>query len=385
MLLNTLFSHWSYRLFAPGTMLRERYEALKQLLNYDVLCHEQMAEFQDILHSGQPEDLVAVRRRFSEFSSNVREMVAALETIAPGSYASLKAYHKKFDFYTRFLLTPPKLTYASPFVYGLDDIVRENAEIGNKAKNLAILRPGPAIAGSGGPFAVSSGGYHYLIEYNDLRPEIDRLLAKIRIYNPTELNAHAKALQQFILQSELPPLLFEEMLAGYDALPGVSDADCHVAVRSSAIIEDSGITFAGQYATVLHVDRSTLGYAYLQVLASKYSPEALFYRISHGLGDEETAMSVLVQKMVRPIAGGVLYTRDVAADNARMQLHCSAWIWRGPWLEDTEIRIPMYSAGSSRRFCFPAPETAANWTGKPRLPLPGTVSRSSRSSDVIRI
>ncbi|WP_028580702.1 PEP/pyruvate-binding domain-containing protein [Desulfogranum japonicum] len=321
MLLNTLFRHWSYRLFAPGTMLRERYEALKKLLNYDILSHEQMAEFQDILHSGQPEDLVAIRKRFTDFSSNVREMVAALEVISPGSYASLKAYHKKFDFYTRFLLAPPKLTYAAPFVYRLDDIQRDNPEIGNKAKNLAILLQELQLPIPPG-FVVTTGGYHYFIEYNDLRPEIDRLLAEIQIFEPANLNHHAQELQHMILQGEVPPLLLEELLTGYEVLPGLSgDQERLVAVRSSAIIEDSGITFAGQYSTVLHVDRNSLGQAYLQVLASKYSPEALFYRISHGLGDEETAMSVLVQQMVLPVASGVLYTRNVVSDSEQMQLH----------------------------------------------------------------
>ena len=44
MQLNSLFKHWSYRIIAPGTLLREKYEALKELLSYDIRCHEEMAE-----------------------------------------------------------------------------------------------------------------------------------------------------------------------------------------------------------------------------------------------------------------------------------------------------------------------------------------------------
>ena len=35
MLLNALFKHWSYRLFAPGMLLRQTYEAFKELLEQD--------------------------------------------------------------------------------------------------------------------------------------------------------------------------------------------------------------------------------------------------------------------------------------------------------------------------------------------------------------
>ncbi len=81
-----------------------------------------------------------------------------------------------------------------------------------------------------------------------------------------------------------------------------------MAVRSSAVGEDSEFSFAGQYATVLDVRRDNLIAAYLDVLASKYRPEALTYRIHTGFGDEETPMAVMVLEMVDAAASGVVYT-----------------------------------------------------------------------------
>lgn len=322
MLLNSLFRHWSYRLFAPGTMLRERYEALKQLLNLDIYCHEQMAEFQDMLHGGHLEDLVAIRRRFTQFSSQVEGMVASLETISPGSYASLKSYHKKFDFYTRFLIAPPAIQYAPPFVIPLDEITQESKTIGNKAKHLALLKKTLDITVPAG-YAITTGGYHYFIEYNDLRPEIDRLLQDIHIQSPGSLNEISARLQDLILAGQVPPALEEEMNAAFAHLEQECSAgELAVAVRSSAIAEDSGFSFAGQYATRLDVKKSEVAESYKQVLASKYSSEALYYRISSGLGDEETAMSVLVQCMVPAVASGVVYTRDTVS--SREMIHVLA-------------------------------------------------------------
>ncbi len=78
MQLNSLFKHWSYRIIAPGTLLREKYEALKELLSYDIRCHEEMAEFQELLHDSNREDFARIRKRFDYFSSQVSGMIQAL-------------------------------------------------------------------------------------------------------------------------------------------------------------------------------------------------------------------------------------------------------------------------------------------------------------------
>ena len=322
MLLNSLFKHWSYRIFAPGTMLREKYEALKQLLNYDIACHEQMAEFQDMLHGGSPEDLAAIRKRFSSFSQRVYGMVEALETMSPGSYVSLKSYHKKFDFYTRFLLAPPKIDFAPPFVLPLQEITADNIQIGNKAKNLAIAQNELEIPVPNG-FAVTSSAFHYFIEFNDLRQPIDELLAQVNIHQPQSLSESSRKLQDLILDAEVPPVIIEAMLSAYDSWTEEGSSQIKVAVRSSAISEDGNFSFAGQYATLLDTNRRNIPHAYREVIASKYSSQALFYRICHGLGDEETAMSVLIQEMVPAKSSGVLYTCGISdkEPDTILQLH----------------------------------------------------------------
>lgn len=112
MVINSLVKHWSYRIIAPGTLLREQYESLRTLLQYDVICHEQMADLQDILTSGKARDFACIRKDIAEFSANVSGMVKALDEMAPGKYTALKNYHKKFDFYCRFLLAPPKTDFS---------------------------------------------------------------------------------------------------------------------------------------------------------------------------------------------------------------------------------------------------------------------------------
>jgi len=79
-----------------------------------------------------------------------------------------------------------------------------------------------------------------------------------------------------------------------------------MAMRSSAVGEDSRASFAGQYATILNVTQDHLSEAYKEVIAGKYAPKALHYRISYGFSDEETAMAVLALTMVDARTSGVM-------------------------------------------------------------------------------
>lgn len=323
MQLNSLFKHWSYRILAPGTLLREKYQALKRLLNYDISCHEQMAEFQELLYGGQYEDLAGVRSRFAEFSNGVAGMIDALDTMEPGRYSALRSYHKKFDFYTRFLLAPPRIAPGPPFVMPVTNISREASFIGNKAKHLACIHRelgAPVPQG----FAITADAYHYFIEYNALRPEIDALLAELDIRNCVSLERISRHLQELITTAKLPPDIEQAIDDGCAAWQDTS-REKEVAVRSSGVNEDGASSFAGQYVSCLHVKRHAIGESYKKVLASKYSSESLFYRITQGLGDEETAMSVLVQEMVAARCSGVVYSRDIEQENrGQEQLHIYA-------------------------------------------------------------
>ncbi len=309
MVFNALFKHWSYRIFAPGTIMREKYEAFKQLLRFDARCHDQMADFQELLHSDLPEDFSRTRVRFDLFSEQVAGMVDSLCVMAPGKYVSLKDYHKKFDFYVRFLLAPPEINISPPYAVPLAEIHPDAKNIGNKAKNLAVLKNELGVPVPRG-FAVTSNSFHYLIEYNNLREKIDDYLSELNIDSTHSLNWISGQLREYILTAEMPPDIEQAMLGCYDELERDAGGKVITAVRSSAISEDGACSFAGQYTTLLDVTREQLIDSYLEVLASKYSPEALCYRVGNGLSDEETAMSVLVLEMVSAKCSGVLYTRN---------------------------------------------------------------------------
>lgn len=101
--------------------------------------------------------------------------------------------------------------------------------------------------------------------------------------------------------------LRERLLTQYEAL-----GRGPVAVRSSATLEDgTAASFAGQQETILNVEgEEQLIAAVLACWKSLHAERAVMYRRKQGVGDEEVAMAVVVQRMVPSEVSGVLFTRD---------------------------------------------------------------------------
>jgi phosphohistidine swiveling domain-containing protein len=91
----------------------------------------------------------------------------------------------------------------------------------------------------------------------------------------------------------------------FDALP----AGARFAVRSSGVGEDSaGHSFAGVHESQLNVERAELAEAVVLCRRSASSTQAQAYRDAHQLADGDSAIGVLVQRMVPAVTSGVAFT-----------------------------------------------------------------------------
>jgi pyruvate, water dikinase len=115
-----------------------------------------------------------------------------------------------------------------------------------------------------------------------------------------------EAARAAIRAAAVPDEVRDEVTAAYLAL---GEADAPVAVRSSAIGEDSAeATFAGQQDTFLWVrGAERVCEAVRDCWASLFSPEAISYRARLG-GARPPAMGVTVQRMVDAEVSGVMFT-----------------------------------------------------------------------------
>ena len=114
MVIKNLFRHWTYQVFSPDIVLKEKYRSFKALLAHDKTAHEHLAILEELYYNPKPWDFQAVVRHYGLLSRAVGDMVNALLVICPSRYRDLAAYYKKFDFYVRFILAPPAVDICPP-------------------------------------------------------------------------------------------------------------------------------------------------------------------------------------------------------------------------------------------------------------------------------
>ena len=182
---------------------------------------------------------------------------------------------------------------------------RDAALVGGKAANLGEL------AGAGFPvppgFVVSSAVYAALVEGLDLAAEFRALRD-----GPREENAAYGAwIRGLIEGAVLGPEIEDAILSAHRRLLAERGSAVLVAVRSSATAEDLGaLSFAGQHGTYYYVDAAQLLKRVKQCWASLWSPEAVFYRASHGVDHASVSMAVMVQEMIASEVSGVTFTAN---------------------------------------------------------------------------
>ncbi|WP_027175543.1 PEP/pyruvate-binding domain-containing protein [Desulfovibrio aminophilus] len=305
-LITQLFRHWTYQVFAPGSLLRAKYNAFKDLLRSDDICLSLIADLEELAYGQDKADQARVVWLCERLSAAVERLVGNLMAMSPTRYMGLPEHFKKIDFYLRMALDRPGGDIAPPYLLSLAEAAGRQELAGGKAANLGRVAVETDLAVPPG-YLVNANAFHYFIEAAGLRRPLDRRLRQIVLSRPEDVPRLAGELMEVILGAEVPQGLAAQIQAAADEL---SRGGRLLAVRSSALAEDSELSFAGQYASELHVRPDDAVESYKRVLAGKYCSRALVYRISHGLSDTETAMSVLILPMIEPKAAGVLYTLD---------------------------------------------------------------------------
>lgn len=310
--LKQLFRHWTYQVFAPGTLLRKKYEAFKNLLELDRKCLKRIAELEELYYGRIPADWARVTMLTRALSADVKALTTELMRMRPGHYLDLPDYRRKIEFYLAMETEPAAFDFAPPYSIPLSEAHLSPAQVGNKAARLSSLAEVEDLPVPGG-FVITTRAFHYFIEYNELRSRIETLLSKVTLDSPGFVLDICEEIQRLIMEAEVPPAVEKAYRDNALALASSRGGRIQLAVRSSAVGEDTEASFAGQYDSVLGVSLSDLSDAYKKVLASKYSPKAVTYRIRYGMPDMQTPMAVLVLEMIDARTSGVVYTADPAA------------------------------------------------------------------------
>jgi pyruvate, water dikinase len=140
------------------------------------------------------------------------------------------------------------------------------------------------------------------------------LVRSVEDLSPGDVSAIARvaaAVRERIKAVPLPAEVGDQITAVYESLDPRVPAPV-VAVRSSATMEDSATaSFAGLQDTYLAVrGAAAVLDAVRRCWASLYNDESVAYRRRLGLPEDGLAMGVVIQRMLRPRAAGVMFTRS---------------------------------------------------------------------------
>ena len=191
------------------------------------------------------------------------------------------------------------------FVVPLSTLGRDLAEqVGQKSANLGEAR---RILGDRVPdgFATTADAYHAFLS-GSLATRAAEIMTGIDAADVAGCFEASARVTRLVEGAEVPAEVAAAITRGVSSF-GSGEVRC--AVRSSALHEGGPeMSFAGQYRSLLNVPPHGVVDAFRRVVASKYSPQAVIYRLSRGYRDQDVAMCCCVVRMVDAAAAGVLYS-----------------------------------------------------------------------------
>ncbi len=253
----------------------------------------------------------AVAAAYESLAGPVGAMVKSLLAMTGGRYQSLARRYEELDRdLTREVFKSRPIEYGPLVLWPDEHEELHPEEVGPKAARLieVMRRAGYPVPPF---FCVSTYAYRRFMEATGLQDMVDEMLWSVDLNDPAMLRMVSGDVRHAVLEAQVPEGLAEEMLAAVRRLLAAGPSRYGVAVRSSAVVEDTESSFAGQFESILNVGEDGFLEAYKRVIASKYRLEALQYAVARGFLDQDVAMPVLVMAMVQPRAAGVAYSRDL--------------------------------------------------------------------------
>ncbi len=306
MYLRQLFKYWTLQVFAPGKLLRLKYEAFKELLRHDKKSLELITDLEELLHEEVSVDWTRVESLVRALLWSVGSLIRALLAMQPSAYHDLEEQFQRLELSLLGAVSLPEADCRPPYTLTLGEAGDAPEMAGGKAHTLGRIHRETGLPVPHG-FVVTTRAFSLFLEHNGLRHRLDEVLAQVRVDDWERLAELSGEMGTMIREGEIPPEVQDEIHRRLEDSRRQGLTGPWV-LRSSALSEDGKASFAGQYSSLLKVPDSEIMVSYKEVLASKYAPRAVAYRLRCGLADQETPMAVLVLEMIDPAVSGVVYT-----------------------------------------------------------------------------
>lgn len=302
-------------------LFTSKYRCFRELLTANNNALEAMAELETTLHDGHTFSMGFVRSKSTVVTVNIYKMVQNLRSLADGGYANLETSFTRIQQAIDAIIDKEITLPQGEWIIPMEQVNRSLAEL--TGEKMANLGEAGSLAGISIPpgFSITSAASRQFYLDNDLYREINRLFQQTDARDMEDMLHKSQTVQQLIQTSPLPPELEAQLYQGFDQLMEKLGGTYTVAVRSSALGEDlARASFAGLYHTELFVKRKDLISAYKMVLASKYSPQAMSYRLAKGFRHEDIVMCVGCLAMIPAAISGICYSQSLSGQPGTLDI-----------------------------------------------------------------
>ncbi|RJP60225.1 MAG: phosphoenolpyruvate synthase [Deltaproteobacteria bacterium] len=293
---------------AQVSRLKLYHAEFRKLLSANNSFLETMADLEHKLLKREYIERSFIKRKVMRAIADVHAMVESLNVISEGRYPDLRKVLEQNTAALTTLAEDSSRPAPAELVMEMSAIYRNHDDLaGGKMANLGEIRNVLRLPTPDG-FVVTTEGFRLVIEEGGIRSWVqDR---HMELLSSGDVAGISRDILEMIEKVEIPLALREAIIDLYDRLARRTGSSPSLAVRSSALGEDTDFSFAGQFLSLLNVGREGLLSAYLRVVASLYSPEAIHYQLLHGILGESAEMAVGCITMVDALASGVVFSRD---------------------------------------------------------------------------
>lgn len=187
--------------------------------------------------------------------------------------------------------------------------------VGGKGANLGELSRIQGIQVPDG-FCITTAAYKRVIEGNE---ELNAVIEELSHLTATDREKVSKisGMIRSLIETITIPRDIEDGISGYLTKFGSNHP---YAIRSSATAEDlPTASFAGQQDTYLNIiGKDSIKKHVSKCWASLFTDRAVIYRMQNGFNHRKVELSVVIQKMVFPLASGILFTADPVTSNRKV-------------------------------------------------------------------
>jgi pyruvate,water dikinase len=234
------------------TAVEFKYASFKDLLSSNTELLNIITDFEEKLRGQEFFSMSSVRSQATRAVFHTLKMAKSLDDLSGHHFAILFPIIERLYSRIEEELGECKELTVTEWVLPYSNITKDMVEsVGGKNANLGEILNRVRIPIPDG-FAVTTAACNYFLEQNDLIEEIKSLRRHLDLHDPQAINNVSQEIQGLITRAPAPVDLAQAILAAYQEMTerihqgsGGQPKDIRVALRSSAIGEDSQLSYAG--------------------------------------------------------------------------------------------------------------------------------------------